>query len=139
MQVSKVYEVKSDIVFKLLTQLFIEDYQASTATIIRTVDIVPGLVYTKKSSKLGSFRVKVLVFDRPKHYKVEVTSSRGKQEISYQLQQHATNSTRIIFSESHQSTDWFHSLNYRLLQPLFKKKLEKRMLLQMDKLVEFAK
>lgn len=138
MEVSKIYPTKAKTVFDFLTGLFIEDYEASTGQPISAEEIVSGLTYTKKKEQTGSFSLQVLEFSAPENYKVEISSNRGKQIIHYHLEEVDSEQVKITYSESDESSGFFNSWNYKILQPFFKKKLQKRMLLQIDKLVEFA-
>ncbi|WP_394405206.1 DUF3284 domain-containing protein [Streptococcus sp. 20-1249] len=138
MQVSKIYPTRAKPVFDLLTKLFIEDYETSTGQSISADEIVSGLTYIKKIGQQGSVNLQVLEFQPPESYRVEISSSRGKQMLHYLLEEIDSEQVKITYSELNESPSFFNSWNYKLLKPFFKKKLETRMVLQIDKLVEFS-
>ncbi|MGT2753407.1 DUF3284 domain-containing protein [Streptococcus ovis] len=138
MEVSNVYNAHASTVFDFLIKLFIEDFKQNTSKDIEPEQIVPGLKYTKVFKTHHQVQVEVLEVSAPHIYKVQITSSRGRQVIHYDLKEISEGQLQIVYRELNEPSGFFGTWNYKILRFFLKKRLERRMLLQIDKLVEFS-
>ena len=139
MKVEKLVEVPASKIYDLMVASLISDYEEATKEKLKKSEVKEALTYVKHfgKDKTQSVRVRVNELVENETYKVSISSNRGLQEISYQLKDEEEG-TRVLFEEEYLPSNRFYRWNYQLLFPFFKRSLEKRMLLQIQKLAEFA-
>ena len=127
-------------IYQTLLELFQKEYQTATGQTIQLEAIQEGLTYIKHFGKQGEQSVRLPVGELipDKQYTVAVLSNRGRQWLTYQLQPLEDGRTEVTYTEDYLPEGKFQEWNYRLLLPLMRKGLEKRMTLQIEKLAEFA-
>lgn len=127
-------------VYQTLLELFQADYLAATGETIAQEDIKEGLTYVKHFGKQQEQSVRITVGEllSNQRYTVAVQSNRGVQWLTYQIQPLEAGQIEVTYTEDYLPEGKFQQLNYKLLLPLMRKSLEKRMTLQIEKLAEFA-
>lgn len=140
MEVSKVYQAQAESVFVFLKEAFKSDYERNTNKLLRSADLKPGLKFTKTfgANKQNSVLVEVEKMTFPSHYKIILNSSRGTNLIEYQIEPQAIGEIEVTYREEYLNTGFFTKMNNFLLTPIFRKKLEKRMLAQLDQLIHYS-
>lgn len=135
------YDANAEDFFSILRNSFKADYQDNTKKIIKNKDIQPGLKYKKTFGKDGksSALVEVESMDYPSHYRVRLESTRGANIIEYIVTKEGEDEIAVTYREEYINTGMFTKLNNKLLYPLFRKKFEQRMELQVDSLVRHSK
>ena len=127
-------------IYQALRELFQKDYQTATGQTIQLEAIQEGLTYIKHFGQQGEQSVRITLGELipNQRYTVAVQSNRGRQWITYQLLPLEDGRTEVTYTEDYLPEGKFQEWNYRLLLPLMRKGLEKRMTLQIEKLAEFA-
>lgn len=140
MEVSKVYQANASALFAFLKESFKSDYERNTHKLLRSGDLKPGLKFTKTfgAKNQNSALVEVERMTEPSHYKIILKSSRGTNSIEYLIEPQAADAIEVTYREEYLHTGVFTKLNNALLAPLFRKKLEARMLAQLDQLIHYA-
>lgn len=126
--------------YALYLELFQEDYQRATGQTLLLSEIKEGLSYVKRFGKKEEQSVKVSLQQlvEKECYAVAIQSNRGVQFLTYRLEEVGENQVEIVYTEDYLPEGRWNKLNYKLLLPLMKQSLEKRMLLQIKKFAEFA-
>lgn len=140
MEVSKVYQGSAEKLFDLLKESFKSDYERNTKKLLRSGELKPGLKFTKTfgAKNQSSVLVEVDQMAYPHHYKINLNSSRGTNVIEYLIEPQAEGEIEVTYREEYVNTGFFTKANNLLLAPFFRKKLERRMLLQVDQLMEYS-
>ena len=127
-------------IYQTLLKLFQKEYQTATGQTIQLEAIQEGVTYIKHFGKQGEQSVRITLGELipNRRYTVAVQSNRGRQCLTYQLLPLEEGRTEVIYTEDYLPEGKFQEWNYRLLLPLMRKGLEKRMTLQIEKLAEFA-
>ncbi|MGT2800470.1 DUF3284 domain-containing protein [Streptococcus sp. zg-86] len=129
-----------ELYYQLCLELFQADYQGATGQTIPLSEIREGLSFVKRFGKKREQSVKVTLQQLVENqsYAVAIQSNRGVQFLTYQLRSLGQDEVEICYSEDYLPEGRFNQLNYKLLLPLMRRSLEKRMLLQIKKFAEFA-
>lgn len=139
MEVRQTVPVSAAALYRMLVTLLQEDYFGATGQTLEEQSIHHGLSYVKRFGKKEEHAVQVMVDQmEPDHlYKVAISSNRGVQWLSYQLEEVGEKQTCVCYTEDYLPNGRFNAWNYKLMLPLMRKGLEQRMQLQITKLVEF--
>ncbi|MGT2965442.1 DUF3284 domain-containing protein [Streptococcus acidominimus] len=126
--------------YALYLELFQEEYQKATGKSLLLSEIREGLSYVKRFGKKEEQSVKVTLQQLVENecYAVVIQSNRGIQYLTYRLVDVGEDQVEIVYTEDYLPEGRWNQLNYKLLLPLMKRGLEKRMLLQIQKFAEFA-
>lgn len=140
MEVSKVYQANAESVFEFLKASFKNDYERNTKILLRSGDLKPGLKFTKNfgTKNQHSVMVEVEKMTAPHHYRILLHSSRGTNVIEYLIEPHTTDEIEVTYREEYLDMGFFTKLNNKLLTPLFRKKLESRMMAQLNQLIHYS-
>lgn len=140
MEVSKVYQANAEFLFDFLKESFKNDYERNTNKLLKSGDLKPGLKFTKTfgAKNQNSVLVEVEKMTFPSHYKIILKSSRGTNLIEYLIEPQTAGEIEVTYREEYLNTGVFTKMNNFLLAPLFRKKLEARMLAQLDQLIHYS-
>ncbi len=140
MKVSKVYQANAESLFDFLKASFKNDYERNTNKLLRSGDLKPGLKFTKTfgAKNQNSVLVEVEHMTAPHHYSILLKSSRGSNVIEYLIEPVTDSEIEVTYREEYLNTGFFTKMNNLILGPLFRKKLEGRMLAQMDQLIAYS-
>lgn len=140
MKVTKSYDIPQEKVFDVLLSSFAEDYRRNNQKEIRSYQIKPGTAYKKKFGQKAQYTAEVTVvsMEYPSLYEVQLKTNRGTNTICYALNTTDDQQTEITYEEKAENQGMLEKLNYRILMPLFKKKLQKQMVNQLDGVAQFA-
>lgn len=140
MKVSKVYKANAESLFDFLKASFKNDYERNTNKLLRSGDLKPGLKFTKTfgAKNQNSVLVEVEHMTAPHHYSILLKSSRGSNVIEYLIEAVTDGEIEVTYREEYINTGFFTKLNNLILGPLFRKKLEGRMLAQLDQLIAYS-
>lgn len=138
MEVTKTYNVSMQRMFDVLRNSFLEDYLTNTRQTLAPDQIVEGLSYIKSFGKHNQVQVVVKQIESPYIYDVEIRSNRGINRMTYRLKELAEWQTEVTYSESIELGDIIGKLNYKLLYPFMRKRMEQRMALQLDTIANHA-
>lgn len=141
MKVSKQYNVSASSYFAIIFKMLADDYKYNTKKSLENVKNIEGLEYVKtfgaKSNKQVS--VKILEFDNPVKYVSQISSNRGRQVLSYQISEIKDGQIKVEYEEEFGETSFFNKWNYKILMPLMKKNLKRRMIDQLNYIANQAK
>ena len=141
MKVSKQYNVSASSYFTIIFKMLADDYKYNTKKSLENVKNIEGLEYVKtfgaKSNKQVS--VKILEFDNPVKYVSQISSNRGRQVLSYQISEIKDGQIKVEYEEEFGETSFFNKWNYKILMPLMKKNLKRRMIDQLNYIANQAK
>ena len=141
MKVSKQYNVSASSYFAIIVKMLADDYKYNTKKNLENVNNIEGLEYIKtfgaKSDKQVS--VKILEFNNPVKYVSQISSNRGRQVLSYQISEIKDGQIQVEYEEEFGETSFFNKWNYKILMPLMKKNLKRRMIDQLNYIANQAK
>lgn len=137
MEISGIFEGKTVTIFETLVASLQADYQQSTGRELTISEIKPGLTYKKRFGKQNENEILVSVrgFESPNFYEVAISSNRGLQLLSYHIEEVTEKQVRLVYSEDYLPETYWQNLNYKILLPLMKKGLQKRMFGHLEQLV----
>lgn len=140
MEVRLTVAAPPEALYRLCLESFQVDYQMATGCVLALSAIQEKLSYVKRFGKKAeqSVRITLQRLVPNQCYTVAVESNRGVQLLSYQFYPLENSRVEMIYTEEYLPEGRWNQLNYKLLLPLMKKMLEKKMLLQMKKFVECA-
>ena len=139
MKVTEKVSVPREVFYQTLLSLFSQQYQAATGQDLLPHQLKQGLTYRQTFGKHQEQSVQVVVDELTPHqaYVVSISSNRGLQRLAYLLEEDKDGSL-VTYEEDYLPDGVFNKWNYKLMLPLMKKSLEKRMRLQIQKIAEFA-
>ncbi len=140
MEVQGRYHVDSQRLFTFLLEQFREDYHQNTGEDIALSAIQPGFSFIKSFGKNQSNQVKVTVLEieSPRIYKVQLKSNRGESLVAYEIEERDSE-TLVTYREEMEADGRLQGLNYKLLYPFLKKRMQKQMKLRLDYLMSHLK
>ncbi len=140
MEVTKRYQAKAENLFAFLEASFKSDYERNTNKLMRSGELKPGLKFTKTfgAKNQNSVLVEVEAMTFPSHYKIVLNSSRGTNYIEYLIDPQEEDEIAVTYREEYVNSGLFTKINNRILEPFFRKKLEARMLAQLDQLIHYS-
>lgn len=140
MQVSRTFLGKQEAIYATLLQSLQADYKEVTGELLDVTAIAAGLTYQKTfgKQKENSMLVQVRQLIAPSLYEVAISSNRGLQVISYQIEQVDEQQVTLTYSEEYFPETKWQAWNYKCLYPFLKNSLQKRMTFQLQQLIHIV-
>ncbi|MDQ0222812.1 DUF3284 domain-containing protein [Streptococcus moroccensis] len=140
MEVQGRYHVDRQKLFTFLLDQFREDCRQNTGKELALSDIQPGFSFIKSFGKNQSNQVKVTVLEleSPRLYKVQLKSNRGESLVVYEMEEQGAE-TQVTYREEMEADGRLQGLNYKLLYPFLKKRMQKQMKSRLDYLISHLK
>ncbi|MCU9533638.1 DUF3284 domain-containing protein [Streptococcus sp. CSL10205-OR2] len=141
MIVTKQGDVPQKALFEAIVSSLKKDYYESTKKILEDSDIKTGLTYIKSFGAKNQHQVRITLehFEAPSVYGVTFSSNRGKQHISYLLEEKAPQTTLITYQQENEITDVFQKANQFLMEKILKKSLERQIDAQLTGMIKYVK
>lgn len=141
MELRQVVPVASSAFYDFLLNSLRKDYETASQASVKDSDLKPGLSFQKRFGKKQESAMEVRVVDliENERYALAFQSSRGTQWVTYDLTAIEENACQVTYTEDYSPKGKLNAWNYKLLFPLMRKSLERRMRLQIEKIAEFAK
>lgn len=137
MKVSQTFLGNPEVVYTVLLEALQADYKEATDEVLLLSDLVAGLTYQKFFGKKqeNSVLVQVRQLTAPSLYEVAISSNRGMQIISYQIEQVDEQQVTVTYSEEYFPETKWQAWNYKCLFPFLKNSLQKRMKAQLEQFI----
>ena len=134
MKITKTYLTSAGAYFDSILTSLRADYQRSTGKHLETNQQLTGLKYITSFGNKGIQQAEVEIVEliENQRYRAIISSNRGKQIITYDIDSLSPNQIRVNYEEIVEQTDFFTKWNYKLLSILFRKSLQKKMEAQLD-------
>ncbi|MET3557076.1 hypothetical protein ABID29_000185 [Streptococcus rupicaprae] len=141
MKLSQQVPISASTFYRFLLESLREDYKAANKAPVKDSDLKHGLSFQKRFGKKQESAMEVRVVDliENERYALAFQSSRGTQWVTYDLTAIEENACQVTYTEDYSPKGKLNAWNYKLLFPLMRKSLERRMRLQIEKIAEFAK
>ncbi|MBJ8325302.1 DUF3284 domain-containing protein [Streptococcus pacificus] len=141
MIVKKQGDVSQKALFEAIVASLKKDYYESTKTVLVDSDIKVGLSYIKTFGSKNQHQVRITLdrFESPNVYGVIFSSNRGKQHISYFLEETSPQSTLITYQQENEINDIFQKANQFLMEKILKKSLERQINAQLSGMIKYVK
>ncbi|MDK6371129.1 DUF3284 domain-containing protein [Aerococcus urinae] len=127
MQVERIYHITAEAYFLELKRLAINDFEVNTGEVLPSDQSLRGLTYIKKFGKnnANQARVEITKFEPYQVYESVIKSNRGCQVMTYSIEEKDSHTIAVTYNEKLEDIDFFTKINYKLLLPFMKKRLQK--------------